>query len=155
MCPAGDGAFIGNKISEALSFNSGVGVGTKYYVDPTNGNDSDDGLTYTKCSDATIASETINKLVQLASGRIIAGSAGNGAFYSDDNGLTWTQCTTGTALTISGLIQLDNGRVRRSNTWYADAEHSTYYDLEEEMDIAARNPECGYLFKNTISGAAL
>lgn len=43
----------------------------------------------------------------------------------------------------------ENGQGRETYTWYEDKTYSTYYDTNEECDIAAVSTDCGYLWYDT------
>jgi len=45
----------------------------------------------------------------------------------------------------------DNGSFRKSQTWVNNAEHSNYFDTEEELDIAAVGTDLGYLYNRTAT----
>lgn len=47
-------------------------------------------------------------------------------------------------------VKQGNGDPRQSTTWYEGAEHSTYYDTEEDTDITPMCLDCGFMWHDTI-----
>ncbi|MBK9247965.1 MAG: choice-of-anchor D domain-containing protein [Ignavibacteria bacterium] len=81
----------------------------------------DEGKTWEEILNTGFGSSTVTSFVASPNGKLYAGVKGEGVYYSPDNGISWTQITSGlasTSVTAIGIDSLSNFLVGTSEDMY-------------------------------------